>query len=63
MVMILLIKEVQSGRFDLLYNGDLNLLFMPFDSNKSYFDLMIEQQKQGKNMNFEKMSNCFKYSS
>ena len=55
---------IQRGRMDLLYNADLNLLFLPFDSNRSYFDLMMEEQKKGHNMNLEKMSgNYYKYSS
>lgn len=55
---------VERGRIDLLYNADLNLLFLPFDSNRNYYELMIEYQKNGHNANFEKMStNYSKYSS
>lgn len=53
---------VQRGRFDLLYNGDLNLLFTTYDSDRTYFDLMIEKQKQGMDMSFDKMSGPYKYS-
>lgn len=55
---------VNRGRIDLLYNADLNLLFLPYDSNRNYYELMIEYQKNGQNVNFEKMSeNYSKYSS
>lgn len=38
---------VRKNRIDLLYNADPSLLFQQIDSEKTYFDLMIDAHKQG----------------
>ena len=45
---------VKRGKIDLLYNAKAKSLLSNYDENRTYFDLMIEEHKKGKNVNFEK---------
>ena len=46
---------IKKNRFDLLYNASPTLLFQNFDSEKTYFDLMIDAHKQGVDVHFERL--------
>ena len=45
---------VKRGKIDLLYNAKAKSLLSNYDENRTYFDLMVEEHKKGKNVNFEK---------
>ena len=47
---------IKYDRLDLLCNVDAELLFSPYNGDKTYFDLMIEEHKKGKNMHFENLN-------
>ena len=51
-IMDILIKK---NRIDLLCFSDLELLLSLYDENRSYLDLIIEEYKKGKNIEFEKI--------
>ena len=51
---------IKKDRMDLLYNADIELLLSPYDATHSYFDLMIKDNKNGKDVNFEKMSYAYR---
>ena len=44
------------GRVDLFYNASIELLLSNIDSNTTYFDIMIKEHNNGKNVNFDKLS-------
>lgn len=51
---------VKKNRIDLLYKVDLQLLLLPYNIEKSYFDLMLELGRKGIDVHLEKVSFNYK---
>ena len=55
---------INRNRLDLLYKADISILLSNYKDNYTYLELLIDQEKQGKNVNLEKISNEYQiYSS
>ena len=47
---------IKYHQMDILYKGDIELLLSKYNNDNTYFELMINEQKNGNNMHFEKMA-------